>query len=42
MEIPMSFQLPANPSAYTGLASIGKLPFYGKLPIEAKRIPDIG
>ena len=30
MEIPMSFQLPANP-----LASIGKLPFFGKLPIEA-------
>ena len=26
----MSFQLPAN-----HLASIGKLPFYGKLPIEA-------
>ena len=30
IEIPMSFQLPANP-----LASIGKLPFFGKLPIEA-------
>ena len=30
MEIQMSFQLPANP-----LASIGKLPFFGKLPIEA-------
>ena len=30
MEIPMSFQLPANP-----LASISKLPFFGKLPIEA-------
>ena len=26
----MSFQLPANP-----LASIDKLPFFGKLPIEA-------
>ena len=30
MEMPMSFQLPANP-----LASISKLPFFGKLPIEA-------
>ena len=30
MEIPMSFQLPAYP-----LASISKLPFFGKLPIEA-------
>ena len=30
MEIPMPFQLPGNP-----LASIGKLPFFGKLPIEA-------
>ena len=29
MEIPMSFRLPANP-----LASIGKLPFFGKLPLE--------
>ena len=28
MEIPMSIQLPENP-----LASIGKLPFVGKLPI---------
>ena len=41
----MSFQLPANP-----LASISKLPFFGKLPIEAignlpveaKGIPGIG
>ena len=30
MEMQMSFQLPANP-----LASISKLPFFGKLPIEA-------
>ena len=30
MEIPMSFQLPAY-----SLASISKLPFFGKLPIEA-------
>ena len=51
MEIPTSFQLPANP-----LASIGKLPLFGKLPIEvignlprngnlpieAKGIPGIG
>ena len=33
----MSFQLPANP-----LASIVKLLFLGKLPIEAKGIPVIG
>ena len=37
MEIPMSFRLPANP-----LASIGKLPFFGNLPIQAKGIPGIG
>ena len=30
MKIPMSFQLPAY-----SLASISKLPFFGKLPIEA-------
>ena len=37
MEILMSLQLPANP-----LASIGKLPIFGKLPIETKGIHDIG
>ena len=44
MEILMSFQLPANPLAYTGssFAAIGKLPFFGKLPIEAYAIPSIG
>ena len=38
----VSFQLPTDPVAYTGipLASIGN--FFGKLPIEAKGIPDIG
>ena len=46
MQIPVQFQLLANPLAYTywellspilgiPLASIGKLPFIGKLPIEA-------
>ena len=44
MQIPVQFQLPANPVAYwellhpilgIPLASIGKLPFIGKLPIEA-------
>ena len=36
MEIPVSFQLPANPLAFTD-----KLPFFGKLPIEAEAIPGI-
>ena len=45
MEIPVSFQLPENPSAYIGnflIASIGKLQFFGKLLIEAKGIPNTG
>ena len=40
MEIPLSFQLSANPSAYIGY--VGNLPKNGNLPIEAKGIPDIG
>ena len=31
-----------QPISGTPLASIGKLPFFGKLPIEAKGIPNIG
>ena len=42
MEIPVSFQLPVNPLPEIPLASIGKLPFFGKLPIEAVAIPSIG
>ena len=44
MEIPVSFQLPANPLAYTGIASasMGNLPKNGNLPIEAKGISSIG
>ena len=40
MEIPVSFQLLANPGI--ALASMGNLPKNGNLPIEAKGIPDIG
>ena len=40
MEIPVSFQLLANPLTYTG--NMGNLPNNGNLPIEAKGIPDIG
>ena len=43
MEIPVSFQLTIlQPISGISLASIGKLPFFGKLPLEAKGIPDIG
>jgi hypothetical protein len=48
----LQLQLLVNPVAYTGkllypvlgipLASIGKLTFIGKLPIEAEAIPGIG
>ena len=37
----MSFQLPANPLAYTG-NSMGNLLIEGNLPIEAKVIPNMG
>ena len=40
MEIPLSFQLSANPSAYS-IGYMGNLPKNGNLPIEAKGIPDI-
>ena len=44
MEIPVSFQLAANPLAYIGncLSIYGNLPKNGNLHIEAKGIPDIG
>jgi hypothetical protein len=46
MQIPVKFQLPANPFILEiPLASIGKsnyIPFIGKLPIEASAIPGIG
>ena len=43
MEIPVSFQLPIlQPISGISLASKGKLPIFGKLPLEAKGIPDIG
>ena len=37
MEIPVLFQL-----AEDLLAFIGDIPYFGKLPIECKRISDIG
>ena len=43
MEIPVSLQLPIlQPTSGISLASIGKLPIFGKLPIETEAIPGIG
>ena len=44
MEIPVSFQLPANPLAYNrnASASVDNLPKNGNLPMEARGIPNTG